>query len=817
MAHNQLAYHPRAAAWPAYMFAQPEFVPVKPIIAGTAALFAATAALAGAPDAAGPQLTGPALTGPQLTGPGPMGPEPMGPEPMGSVTRYTPAMLEGRRIDTLAGLAGQLPNLVGTRSIGSGSSVGWTVRGQQGVATIIDGVEIPAGANDIGLFDGVQIDVARGPQGQTGGPSALAGAIRLTSPAPAENVSGRVELGYGADRSWLVRGGVSLPMSDMIGFRLSAFWMDDDGRVSNSLTGERANETGRAGLRFAAHIRPLERLSWQVAAAYLEVRGENMPDFPCDGDSCDGRSLSTGMTRARRPGGAAQYDLAIAGRKAGERLGSRSETTLLTSALAFEGEYHRLDLLTGHVETRQRYALDLADGRGLPDVAVPEPVVRGFVNGGHAIIGDTRDRRFSQDVRLSGQLWDGFTYVVGGTARDTQQRQDLADLRTLETGSASGQPLLLADRLLVESASEFAGFGTLDIALSDRFHLSAGLRYAHVKGRFALSDQRAGCTATPLPDGCIGNISLPRFSTGEWLPQAAVSFLLSDTVSLHAGAARGFRPAGWSGRALRRDAVQAFAPESSWTYDAGLSGRWMGDLLRLNLTGFVIRGQDVQVGSIAALSGESIGNPADFRNHGLEVEVGGSPVAGLNLWLNLGWQSARFRAGEAALRQQADCAAQLAAGRIPLSPAATNAAACASGIITADGSIAKPAFAPDWTLALGGSWDIPVPKAGILVVPSVDVSWRSAMETTSANATLWTGAAGGYPANPYAGDLISGSYAASLLLVKAAIAVRTDDDNWLLALECSNCLDRVSVEASALGLSTLTAPRAWMVRARRQF
>jgi len=174
-------------------------------------------------------------------------------------------------------------------------------------------------------------------------------------------------------------------------------------------------------------------------------------------------------------------------------------------------------------------------------------------------------------------------------------------------------------------------------------------------------------------------------------------------------------------------------------------------------------------------------------------------------------------------RQQADCRAQLAAGRVPLAPGPSNAPDCGAGIVTVTGDIATPVRTPDWTLAFGGSWDIPVPAAGVVLQPSVNAVFRSDIETGTANATIWTGpitarATGiTFPANPFSGDYISGSFSKAHWIVNAGFAVRTEDEAWQAVIECSNCFDEAYVQSSLVNYTYYSPPRTWMLRLRRRF
>ena len=123
-------------------------------------------------------------------------------------------------------------------------------------------------------------------------------------------------------------------------------------------------------------------------------------------------------------------------------------------------------------------------------------------------------------------------------------------------------------------------------------------------------------------------------------------------------------------------------------------------------------------------------------------------------------------------------------------------AACGIGAVTPAGALAEPAFAPDVSLGVGGRYDWPLPSAGIILSPQLDLLWRSSFRTDPAN-------------------LVEG--AGAHLLVDAAVAIRTDDSAWLLTLSCRNCLNEDQAQASLFGWAYPQSPRSWMLAARRRF
>ena len=141
-------------------------------------------------------------------------------------------ILENARIDTVATLGKQVPNLlVGDEvqqergslslSLRGISSSNTSETGDPNVGFHVDGVYVSR-ANAVGmlLFDVERIEVLRGPQGTTFGRNATIGAIDVITAKPdPEALSGRVEVEVGSYDNRLLRGIFNVPVTDKLAFR----------------------------------------------------------------------------------------------------------------------------------------------------------------------------------------------------------------------------------------------------------------------------------------------------------------------------------------------------------------------------------------------------------------------------------------------------------------------------------------------------------------------------------------------------------------------------------------------------------------------
>ena len=414
-----------------------------------------------------------------------------------------------------------------------------------------------------------------------------------------------------------------------------------------------------------------------------------------------------------------------------------------------------LNLITGFADMQEAQALDYADGRGFYYGFIPSATVRGFVNGGYAVLNEGSHHQFSQEVRLSGEAgW--LRWTAGASVLDEKTTNDIADMMTIEDGTPDGVPTLLADRLVRNTTTAWAGYVQLDARPMEALTISAGARYTDEEKQLSVHDNRGDCAV--LGYRCLtGDQSL---ESKVWTPNVAVSFTASESILLFARAARGYRSGGWNARSSNNFWLIPFGAQTAWTYEAGVKSQWFDGRLRAGVTGFVLDASSTGMTELFAVPDEPRWEMVELgiSNKGIELDLAANPLDGLGLYLNLGWQDAKYK-----------------------------------GFV----NDAKAFYAPDVTLAFGGSYDFPIPSAGIIAMPSVDFLYRSSMVT--------------------AFDWRPESQSESSWQVNLSLALKTDDDNWQLALTCENCLNKNAGEAAMLGYSYLNRPSTWLLRAQRRF
>lgn len=765
--------------------------------------------------------------------------------------------LAARGVSNTLELGQFVPNLVAQNNTGIGSANAYFLRGlgntetiatfDPPVGTYVDDIYISRqNANNLSLFDVERVEVLRGPQGTLFGRNTTGGAINVIMREPGDAFGGYAEAGLGSYGKKLLRASVDAPLAPEFSVKLSGYWQDDDGYARNVTTGDRVNDDDGWGIRAAARGELGGFGRWNGSFAHIVAEGENLLNFTCNPAAptdCDGRFVTTGLREGNGQSPSPYAPLVISGRKAGYGLGNSAVSNLVTSRLEFDVATDTvLTFITGFVDLEQQFALDFFDGRGGPSLAVPVPPVRGFPRGGFTIINDGSHTQFSQEVKLNGSFSDGLvTYVVGGYYLDEDNRTDFADVFSIFNPAVpGGVGLLLADRTLRNQTKAWAGYAQADVNLG-QFVLTAGIRYTDETKRFSVRDNRPSCNDGTLEATCLtdpnliapSGLRIPQSQTAKlWTPRFAVSWQPNADILVFASATNGFKSGGWNARGTAANQFLPFGPEKVWSYEAGVKSDWFDKLLRANFTIFRMDVEDLQTPSALVAPSGAITfltrNFADYRNTGFEAEFTVAPADGLTLFANIGYQDDHYRVPtgvpptdiygiQSVEAQAAACRAAIAAGRVPGGP---NTAACAAGIVNPSGEISTPVRTPDWSLALGASYRAEF-AGGWSATPSFTASYRSDQEVGTSNYTIYTGSITGtngtFPANPFDGDIITGSRSDAAWLVNAGITLATPGDRFSLSVTCTNCFDEEFAQSTLANYTYLNQPRQWLAKVRMQF
>ncbi len=138
------------------------------------------------------------------------------------------------------------------------------------VGVFIDGVYRSRTASALSDLPNLErIEVLRGPQSTLFGKNASAGVISVITAKPSLNeTTGSASLTFGEYSQVLVKGEVNGPLSDTVGFGLSASYNQRDGYYDNLAGGDPLGELNRYGVRGQLLLLPSDALEIRLIADY---------------------------------------------------------------------------------------------------------------------------------------------------------------------------------------------------------------------------------------------------------------------------------------------------------------------------------------------------------------------------------------------------------------------------------------------------------------------------------------------------------------------------------------------------------------------
>ena len=596
-----------------------------------------------------------------------------------SMTAFEADEIQSRGIRNLDDLADHVPGLqqgdlaitsrLTLRGVNSGDNNAF----EQSVGTYVDGIyRGRMNQQHIGLFDVERIEVLKGPQVALHGNSSLGGAISVITQQPGFDYSGEVRYSHGIEYNEpLVEAAVDVPLSDQFAMRLAGIWSDQfDGLFPNEASGDSEPSRQSQAARLSAVWLPSDGPSvslrheqgrfernGHIFDVYKHVDGQGNP-WP--------NSNFTGLNDGRLDignGAPFKYQDAFLVNDMGE--------TRIEVEYPFEAA--TLTATTGYSEYDYRHSADV-------DIT-PATLIN--------VYQDEDFSQFSQELRIAGEWSPRIDYLAGVYFQSDDFRNDyLSDFNLPElVAPAFGIPSSLAAELLHpfsrhilidQKTEQWAIFGNLDFALSERLTASFGYRYLmidkdarqavrvadidHVDGFGELIDVRwlnpelaplllgnPDYLANPtgyvlvLPDGSAiapvlapnnvvgysivsqGSGDLHEFddlSRDEQHPmfQLSLAYQWTDELLTYANWSNGAKAGGFDFlyEGADRDQVE-YGDESASVFEIGFKKDWQD--VRLNVAAFYGTYDDLQVSVFDGGIGFLVGNAASSISQGLDVDL----------------------------------------------------------------------------------------------------------------------------------------------------------------------------------------------------
>ncbi len=701
-----------------------------------------------------------------------------------AVTAFSQQQLEAAQIDDAADLVRFTPSVTGGLNTGTGSALSFYIRGLGSteqvatfdvpVATYVDEIYYARqSANAVSLFDIERVEVLRGPQGTLFGRNTTGGAVSIVTRKPASEPGGFIEGAVGSFDKRMVRGSVDLPLSDTLLTKISAFSVKDDGYSKSVTTGENLNAEESWGVRGAVRWMPTEAVTWDVSVDYIDQSRTTIGSSPVDPEYVS----RSGLRYSDCGDDAIKNLLSLSrGNCANVRTGG------LTSNLDWNVGFGTLSFITGYRQINQSFSLDFFNGVG--------------PRGGYAIANEVQNEQYTQELKLVGDIGK-LSYVAGAFYLDEDSKTSEVDVFGV----------LLADWQLNNSTKSYAAYVQGDFAVTEQLTFTLGGRITTEKKRFGYIDGVKASYPTGLIVAVPALINRPTTANvvsrgiplsqkaDKFTPRVAVSYKIDDDKMVFASFTKGFKSGGWNTRVTNVGAVTIFGPETAYSYEAGARTEWFNRSLRLNATLYHEDVKDLQL-----LSGAgtvfSTRNAGDLRATGFELEFYATPFEGMTI----------FGSGSISDKHYRNVPAAVGVGGVPC----TNTPEPANCTTVRD----TPVRFPDQQGTLGFSYRHPLAALESSLTFNMAASFSGRYWSSTYNDTP-TVTAIPFGQTSAVNRLLS--HAPVTTVVNAGLVLRTDNDHWEAALECSNCAEEYYATSSLFGFGYYNDPRRVTFRVKYRY
>jgi iron complex outermembrane receptor protein len=577
-----------------------------------------------------------------------------------SVTAIGEAQIERSFQHNLADFTRTAPNFTieGVGSVSRSSAVVYS----RGIGfSGIDAVEPPVGVSIDGLFyavnvgtllntfDAARIEVLQGPQGTLFGRNTTGGVIQIFTNNPTQDfeVIGKARVGnYGRFDTNIT---ANLPITDKLAARISVNTQQSDGFFRNlyvdPITGQRAGDTHAGGdhnraIRGKLLWTPTDDLRFLFTAFYTKQR----QDVPVgqNGNGPNDLLFSRGLPNANSP---------VTGRPGIGFPGGPTDPftvrrdvdgadNLDQKAFILDTTYHTpfgfdVTSVTGYLKYR---SLQIADFDATD--------LNFFTSNIHA-----GRSQISQEIRLQSNAVDSPLQWQGGlffftTRWHNLQTNTIGPSFFAQTNATA--PVVNQNLAAATYERSIAVFGQADYRVLDKLVLTAGGRYTKEKKR--ITDWPVLADLNPPHGAGISN----EDTWGDFTYHLAGRYEFSRDLMAYVSYSTGNKAGGFSTTATTQAQLDPYKPEKAKALEAGVRSEWLDHRLRLNVTAFSNKYEDLQVGAFRPVSGGTgqqsfIANAANERAKGVEVQATALPLPGLQLNASVGYLHARYTSFVSAL------------------------------------------------------------------------------------------------------------------------------------------------------------------------
>jgi iron complex outermembrane receptor protein len=543
-------------------------------------------------------------------------------------------------------------------------TISFSIAAEPSVSTVVDGVVLSrSGQSFLDLVDFDRLEVLRGPQGTLFGKNASAGLVNIVSKGGTSDFEAEATVSGTTDEEYRGRLTVSGPIAQNLTGRITGFYGNFDGNLTNIAGGKNRTVNGYE------HYGARGLLDYDGEGGRLRLIADY---FKSNDDCC---AEVTGVSR----GTVIDKELGITPRgedtrTVNQNLVTRSldrQWSITLNADIDTFADHTFSIVTGYRNWRNT---EIRDGDFLPRAIVGTGELHDH--------GTVNTEQVSAEVRLASPQNQALTYQVGGFLWYSHNTQDFtrADI-TCSSSSlpvdpiTGGQPCNLADTVntLFPTASSrsnvtfrnWALFGQASYEFTPSLRLTLGGRYTHDSLSYTHYRAPAINAATGLPAtgpglsgvGAGGSIasggngtdlSEGATSADNFSGKAVLQYDVAPDIMAYASYTRGYKGPAFNVFFNHTAPTNStpIDPETSNSYEIGFKSRFWDRKIQLNAAAFLVDYDGFQANNFLLLNGAvvtNLTNAGTVRSKGFEVDATFAPVDGLTLRANAAYADARVR------------------------------------------------------------------------------------------------------------------------------------------------------------------------------
>jgi outer membrane receptor protein involved in Fe transport len=576
-----------------------------------------------------------------------------------SVTSYSPEVMDRQGIRQIDDIARLTPSLRFARTSGTTGNNGTNISirgiasdvGAATTAIYID--DTPIQIRSVGYFSGnpyprvfdlERVEVLRGPQGTLFGAGAEGGAVRFLTPQPNFDdfdIYSRAEVSTTKHGEESFEGGLAAggAVSDTLAVRFSGWYRRDGGYIDRIVpqttrrTEKDINSQDTYASKLAVSWRPVEEFTLTPSIYYQKIESDGRDQF-WEGNGNPGKQDYVNGATNREP----------------------STDRFYIPSLKATYDFGRISLISNgsYFNRRQAQILDYTNYLSFLRSGSPfgnytnKLATNAFVDLTNA------QRNFTQEVRLQSFNDDSFIdWTAGAYYSKTKQRFTYFSASGLIPGVISrGFPQYLGRYNLFERINaddtQVAGFASVDVKPITDVKISLGGRYT--RNKFDFLNFRTG----PVNSGVSTTVNFSQ-KEDSFTPRIAASWQVDPGNLLYASASKGFRQGGAQPIVDRVfcatdvaalgvvDSAKDYKSDSVWAYEAGSKNKLFGGAVILDTNAYVIKWKNIQQAIRLPTCGFTfIGNLGEATAKGVDISFQLTPVKGLQLGANVGYNKSTF-------------------------------------------------------------------------------------------------------------------------------------------------------------------------------